>query len=155
MSRGAPRVSPTGKGLLFAVVAALLWGVDPLFAQRALRRGTPAQVVFWTLVVASALLLFAHAALMGLAPLTAVSSPTLTAFVLAGGTNYLLGRTFYFSSIRDVGPARSVPISSTYPLFAATFAVLGLGEILTLRRALGVLLVVGGILCITTERAGR
>lgn len=54
-----------------------------------------------------------------------------------------------------MGPARSVPISSTYPLFAATFAVVGLGEILTLRRALGVILVVLGILCITTERAGR
>lgn len=148
-------MSPTGKGILFAVLAALLWGIDPLFAQRALRRGTPVQVVFWTLMIASLLLLLAHAALMGMAPLTAVSTPTLTAFVLAGGTNYLLGRTFYFSSIRDVGPARSVPISSTYPLFAATFAVLGLGESLTLRRALGVLLVVVGILCITTERAGR
>ena len=148
-------MSPTGKGILFAVLAALLWGIDPLFAQRALRRGTPAQVVFWTLVVASILLLLAHAAFMGLGPIWAVSAPTLTAFVLAGGTNYLLGRTFYFSSIRDVGPARSVPISSIYPLFATTFAVVGLGEILTLRRALGVLLVVLGILCITTERAGR
>ena len=148
-------MTPIGKGILFAVLAALLWGIDPLFAQRALRRGTPAQVVFWTLVVASGLLFLANAVLMGLAPLTAVSTPTLTAFVLAGGANYLLGRTFYFSSIRDVGPARSIPISSTYPLFAVTFAVLGLGEILTLRRALGVLLVVVGILCITTERAGR
>lgn len=145
-------MTATAEGIVFAVVAAVLWGIDPLFAQRALRRGTPAQVVFWTLVVASTLLLIAHAALMGLAPLGAVSGPTLTAFVLAGGANYLLGRTFYFSSIRDVGVARSVPISSTYPLFAATFAVLGLGEILTLRRALGILLVMVGILCITTER---
>ncbi|MGH7407669.1 MAG: EamA family transporter [Candidatus Methylomirabilales bacterium] len=148
-------MSPTGKGILLAVLAALLWGIDPLFAQRALQRGTAAQVVFWTLVVASTLLLLAHAALMGLGPIWAVSTPTLTAFVLAGGTNYLLGRNFYFSSIRDVGPARSVPISSTYPLFASAFAVMGLGEILTLRRALGVLLVVAGILCITTERARR
>lgn len=143
MSRGAPRVSPTGKGLLFAVVAALLWGVDPLFAQRALRRGTPAQVVFWTLVVASALLLFAHAALMGLAPLTAVSPPTLTAFVLAGGTNYLLGRTFYFSSIRDVGPA---PITATYPAFALLFGFLlqRRTEVITPRVVVGTLAIVAG-----------
>ncbi|MGH7406462.1 MAG: EamA family transporter [Candidatus Methylomirabilales bacterium] len=57
--------------------------------------------------------------------------------------------------MRNVGPARSVPTSGTSPLFATTFAVLGLGEILTLRRAVGILLLVVGILCNPTERARR
>jgi EamA domain-containing membrane protein RarD len=40
-------VTATAEGILFAVLAAILWGIDPLFAQQALRRGPPGQVVVW------------------------------------------------------------------------------------------------------------
>src|SRR5215211_5054895 len=57
----------------------------------------------------------------------------------------LLGDTLFFESMRLVGVARAMTLSSTNPLFAGAFAVLLLGEQVTPRAALGTVLVVAGI----------
>ena len=92
------------------------------------------------------------AATGGLAGLTAISG---TAFLLLAISVVLavwLGDTVFFESTRDLGLARAMTISMSYPLIAAFLAAVFLGESLTPRIAAGsVLIIVGVGLTVMTE----
>ena len=68
------------------------------------------------------------------------------AYVVIGGIIAgLLGMWSYFEALKHCEASRVAPIVGTYPLFAFIFAMIFLGEPLTLQKGIGVLLVVGGV----------
>ena len=71
-------------------------------------------------------------------------------FVLAGILSPALVRWLYFISIDRIGPSMSSSILSTGPAFTAVIAIIFLKETITLNIALGIILIIGGI--ITFER---
>jgi uncharacterized membrane protein len=71
-------------------------------------------------------------------------------FVLAGIFSPALVRWLYFISIDRIGPSMSSSILSTGPAFTAVIATVFLKEKVTLNIALGIILIIGGI--ITFER---
>lgn len=97
------------------------------------------------LAVLAAVLLRSDALLAGV-PLLALLL-LLASVALAPG----LGDTLYFESLRLVGVARAMALSGTNPLFAAAFAVLLLGEQVSLLMLAGILLVVLGVYFLTTR----
>jgi drug/metabolite transporter (DMT)-like permease len=63
-----------------------------------------------------------------------------------------LGDTVFFESTRDLGLARAMTVSMSYPLFAALLAAFFLNESLTPRLAAGSVLTLGGVvLTVVTE----
>lgn len=81
----------------------------------------------------------------GLSALTAMSA---TAFWLLAVSVLMavgVGDTAFFESSRDLGLARAMTVSMSYPLMAALLAVVFLGETLTLQIALGSLVTLGGL----------
>ena len=76
-------------------------------------------------------------------------------FLLAGLGNPIFHMVFYFLGIQRIGIARSAPLKGSGPIFAVIFAFGFLGERLVLLQYLGIAMVVGGILVISTEGWSR
>lgn len=68
----------------------------------------------------------------------------------AGILHFILGRISAYTGIRLIGANRTVPIFSCSMLFAALLGIFLLGEPLTITLILAVLLIVGGVILIST-----
>lgn len=84
-----------------------------------------------------------------------ITRNSLIAFIGAGITGTLLGRTFYYAGIKRIGASRTSPIITSNTLYAALLAIFLLNEDPTQLQLLGILLVVLGVVLITYETAGE
>ena len=74
----------------------------------------------------------------------------LGALAAAGVLHFIAGRSLAYIGYRLIGANRSVPIQTSSILFAALLGVFLLGESLTVTLVLAVLLIVGGVILIST-----
>lgn len=72
-------------------------------------------------------------------------------FIAAGVLGTMLGRLFMYTSITRIGASRTAPIVAAQALFATVFAVLVLGERLSIPRILAIVLIVAGVAGIAWE----
>src|SRR5262245_59931129 len=85
---------------------------------------------------------------VGTGGLTWLTGMSWRAFILLAVSVVLavwLGDTVFFESTRDLGLARALTVSMSYPLIAALFAAFFLDEPLTPRLALGSVVTLGGV----------
>ncbi|MEE8110441.1 MAG: DMT family transporter [bacterium] len=73
-------------------------------------------------------------------------------FTLAGVTAPGVALLLYFASIRRIGVARASPIASIHPLISLIIAVIFLGERPSIPVYFGTILIVGGIIIVTSEK---
>jgi len=132
-------------GLAYALLAAMLWGSAPVLEKLGLVKISPlAGLAIRTITIT--IILVAIALFTDMAKeIVRVDSRSLFFLVVSGIIAGLLGMLAYFKALKCWEASRVVPIVGAYPLFAFLFALLFLGEKLTLQKALGVLLVVGGV----------
>lgn len=85
-----------------------------------------------------------------------VSPAGIGLFVLAGLVGTVAGRLLRFVSIERVGPSIASALGNLHPLFAATFAILMLGERVTVPILLGTVVIVLGtmVLSVAPQHAG-
>ncbi|HXJ82390.1 MAG TPA: DMT family transporter [Candidatus Methylomirabilis sp.] len=137
--------SESNLGAAYAIGCALSWSVIGLLV-RALSPAFNSVTLNAVRSTLGAILIVGWVALTGgLTGLTAMSG---TAFVLLAVSVVLavwLGDTVFFESTRDLGLARAMTVSMTYPLIAAVLAALFLGESLTLGVAVGSVLIIVGV----------
>jgi drug/metabolite transporter (DMT)-like permease len=81
------------------------------------------------------------------------SQETLLWLAGSGLIGLALGDTFYFSALVRLGPRRTLLLAALVPVITSLLGVLLLGEVLTLRRVLGTVLTVGGVVWVISERA--
>lgn len=79
--------------------------------------------------------------------------PSLGAFAGAGIVGTLIGTGFYYVGIERIGASRSDAIKASQPMTAALFALIVLGEQVTVLNGLGIALVVFGVAALVSERA--
>jgi transporter family protein len=129
--------------LLFSLLAMGAWGLCPLFEKAALRYFSPFTIMLLRqIMVASLLVAFFLFRLKALPPLSI--KPAL--FVLASGLfGGLFGMWLYFMALRVGDASKVVPITGCYPLVASLLACLLFGEAFTLKKMMGILLIVVGI----------
>lgn len=84
-------------------------------------------------------------------PLASFWTPAIGYFIAAGLFAPGLGRTLTYMGIERVGIARSVPIVNCSPVFASIFAVYFLGESWPLQNFLGTLLVIIGVVILSSS----
>ena len=77
----------------------------------------------------------------------------LGAFAGAGIIGTLFGTGFYYAGIERIGASRSDAIKASQPMTAAFFAILVLGEHVTLANGLGIVLIVFGVVVLVSERS--
>lgn len=86
------------------------------------------------------------------APLSALWSPAVLIFVIAGIFAPGIGRTLSYVGIEKIGVARSVPIANSSPIFASIFAVTFLAEAWVPQNIVGTLLVIGGTMVLSLSK---
>ena len=132
-------------GLIYALLTALLWGTAPVFEKLGLVKISPlAGLTIRTVTVTIILMVIVFFTDMA-KEIVRVEARTLFFLVVSAIIAGLLGLWSYFKALKCWEASRVVPIVGAYPLFAFLFALLFLGEKLTLQKVLGVLLVVSGV----------
>lgn len=131
--------------LTFALIAALIWGVTPIIDKMGLVDVDPdigvAIRAVAVLVAMGGYLVFSGRtdALMSVSPRSAAL------LALAGILAALLGQLAYYHALKGGSASLVVPVSSLYILVAAILGVTLLGEQMTTNRAVGIALIIGGM----------
>lgn len=141
-------------GILFAVLAALCWGVSAIFVRLGVQSMRPATGT-WLSLITGTVLVMTLAVAFNWREITALASIAFLWFALSGFFNFALGRLLNTTSIQLVGVARASPLFSIAPLFATALAIVFLGESITPWLLVGTLTVALGIGLITSEQAQR
>ena len=144
-------ISEPAFGAACALASAFFWALTSLLVRR-LGAHTSMVTVNAVRISASGLVLLAigltgparaELAAMSAATLVLVASST----VLAAG----IGDSIFFECARILGLGRAMTLAMTYPLMAAAFAALFLGEPITLRKMAGTMTTLGGLALIVTS----
>ena len=138
-------------GILLSILAAASWGVAAIFTRLGLQGISPVVGTFISMA-ASLLIVTVIAALAFRDALLAVSLNAVAWFALIGVLNFPLGRLLNFSSVKQIGVARSSPVLAVAPFFSIAMAVLLLGESLTAPIVVGAALILGGIVLVVTSQ---
>ncbi|MCS4542360.1 MAG: EamA family transporter, partial [Euryarchaeota archaeon] len=73
------------------------------------------------------------------------AKPAMLYLILGGLLGGTVGVVGFYAALKFISVSKAVPIISTFPLLAALFAVISLGEKLTPQLLVGTALVVAGI----------
>ena len=131
-------------GILFALSAALAWGIGNVWVRIALQGLRP--------TTAAVLSLFPLALVLHWEEVTGISEGVLLTIFFYGIANFLMGRFLNVLSISRIGLNRAIPIVASSPVFALILAVIFLDESVSALIILGTMTVMAGILLIVTEQ---
>lgn len=119
--------------------------------RKALQQAKPVSANIVRLTCTAAILL---AFLVVLGKLSVAMNLPAGVVVLAGASGIIglgVGDTLYMVSLRNIGVARTVPITCTYPLFTLLWATFLVGEPVTWPVVLGAVAIVSGVLLLSYE----
>jgi DME family drug/metabolite transporter len=129
-------------GYAYIVGAALLWATIGPAARFALRAGIePLEISFWRAAIAGSLFAL-HATARGRLAVARKDLPAVGGFAVLGVTVFYWA---YFRAVEMGGAALAAILLYTAPAWVALAAALWLGERLTVRKTLAVLLTLAGI----------
>ena len=145
-------LSESSLGVLYAVGCAFCWAVIGLLVRTLSSVFNSVTLNAARSTLGGALILGWVALTGGLARLAGMSGRSLALLAISVVLAVWLGDTVFFESTRDLGLARAMTVSMSYPVIAALLAAVFLDESLTPRLAAGsVLTLVGVGLTVVTE----
>lgn len=140
-----------GLGALCALGSALTWALNSLLARTLAPAFTSVAINAIRSTVGGVLLLAWVVAVDGPGALV-MSWTTFGLLALSIVVAVCVGDNVYFEAIREVGLARAMTISMTYPLVTTVLAALLLDEVITPRLVAGAVVTLAGILLIVAAR---
>ena len=138
------------EGVLFALASAVCWAVSSSVYRKGLETTDPWSGNLIRTGIASVGFL-AVMILKGTVP-SSITVPLLFWLFFSAFFAFFLGDLFFLMALKRVGVSRTVPISSTYPLFVTVFAFIVYGNPVSILVVLGTLLIVGAIKLISEEK---
>ena len=140
------------KAILWAILAALVWGSAPVFFKLGLKGEiSPLSGIFFHNLTAT---IFALLTLLILKenPLSYTFKEIF--FVSLGGfVSGFLGLLVYYKAVKAGEVSIVAPIASSSPLFSTLLAVLILGEEFTVKKFVGTILIVLGIILVSYSKS--
>jgi drug/metabolite transporter (DMT)-like permease len=133
--------------ILLSILCATAWGTQSVFLKKAIKNIPLSAAILISLAANFVALIFLIFIGVGQGVSAFLDIPTLIFlyFMLAGFFNYLLGRGFYYSSFRFISMTQATAISSSYPIISVAFALVVLGEKLSVLQFIGIGLTVAGV----------
>lgn len=139
---------------LLALVPAVLWGFSPILSKRGMAAGghslqaalvvvTVDSAVYWSVLIATQS-----------NPIEGIDATAIGIFIVAGLIGTAVGRIAVFVGVDRVGASINSAGISTRPLFATLIALVWLGEPLGPLTAVGVVVLVGGLVILTVSKGG-
>jgi len=134
--------------ILLTLVTVVLWGLIPIFDKLALSHVSASPLIgitIRTLGVAVLALPLAAAVGKGFGDVKAMPPAAIALFVASGVTSLLLAQYSYYTLLQRADVSRVFPfLFSAAPVVTLLIGVFAMGETMTLKQILGVMLVVGG-----------
>ncbi|MFH1086332.1 MAG: DMT family transporter [Chloroflexota bacterium] len=135
-------------GLLFAVSAAALWGLNGVVLSMGLTGINPIVANSVRTPVVAVMSMAMSAVGREWPQMRRIGRNELWLLLLLGTVGYAVLSTLYVSAVQAIGPSLTQVIGNTAPLFALPLGMAFLGERPTRRTALGAALTVAGILLV-------
>lgn len=140
---------------VFALLAALIWGFEPVLSKRGLAGGgTALQASLVVVGVDSIVLGLALVALHGTSVFARMTPVTVGVFAFAGVVGTALGRLATFAGVHRVGASITSAGISTRPLFATVLALAWLQEPIDAPTAFGIVVLIAGLVVLAFARGG-
>lgn len=146
------QLSPEFKGSILALVSAFCWAASASVYKKALESTDPwsgnlmrtgfATIGFFLVMAAKGT--FSHA-------VTILTVPLFFWIIFSAFFAFFLGDLLFLIAIKKVGVSRTVPVSSTYPLFVTVWVFIVFGRPVSIAVVLGTLLIVVAIKFISEE----
>ena len=135
-------------GVLAAITSAVSWGAATILIKVGMRNKNPVTVNIFRLYVVS--IIFAAIFLINgtFSIITSLPAKLLLVAFVSAQFGFVIGDYFYFHALNLLGVSRTVPITSTYPLWAILWAFLFLGRNVTPQIVIGAFLVVAAIIIV-------
>jgi len=135
---------------LFALLAAICWGVGGYFEKKGLHLGNLSPTLGITIRTLVALLILGFASFPQWKTLSQANPKALLYMIIGGGVVAgAMGMLFFYTAIKGAPLTRVMPIAFTSPLFGALLGVALGGEPMTPKLILGMLMTIGGIALLT------
>jgi len=131
------------KGELLALIAALLWGIAPIFDKIVVSSGASPYTA--NFVRALGAIAFLALAVVIKGDFEMISLRNVSLLLMAGALGGGLAMILYFTALRFSTASRVVPLTSIYPLFTVLFSAIVLGEKLSPKVVVGTALIVVGV----------
>lgn len=145
-------VSEPGLGALCALGSGAAWAVIGLQARQLSPPLNSISINALRTSLSGALLLAWVILTRGTGELLAMSPGAFVLLVLSIAIATGIGDTAFFESSRSIGLARAMTVSTTYPLLATGLAAVLLGELVSVRVAVGSLVTLAGLVLIVSAR---
>ncbi|MCG3175703.1 MAG: hypothetical protein MOGMAGMI_00636 [Candidatus Omnitrophica bacterium] len=129
----------------WALLAALIWGVVPVFEKIGLHRVQPLPGLFYRCIGVMVGLVALAIWLVKPAEIRQVDTRSAALLILGGFLASVAAQICFYSGLKAGEMSRVVSIAASYPLITFLLGVLLLGESLTPLKAAGAFLIVGGI----------
>lgn len=139
-------------GELAALGAALSWAIAPLLYRKALSNTKPISANIVRCATNAAVLLVILVG-FGLAGTLAGLPFWVVAVVVGSGVLGLgIGDTLYMFGLKSIGVSRAVPLAASYPLFSLVWAVLLLGQPISVTAVAGAAVILAGIWLLSRQK---
>jgi transporter family protein len=141
------------QGALLALLVACIWGINPIFEKFALKNTSPFSVITIRFIFTAVILIFYTLVAGRYEELIKVDSRSLSWIFLSGLVGGLIGLFIFFVALKQEDTSKVLPIVAAFPMFTALFAYILLGETISLKRALGILFVIIGVVLINIKES--
>lgn len=134
------------KEIIYALLAALSFGIAPVFEKLGLARTEPA-VALLIRASTTSLFIMAYILFFGKSDALSITDYRSFIYVLLGGVfGVLFAQFFYFKALQYGEVGRVMPIVGSFPVIAFLLSVVIFGESFTVTKIVGLILVVGGVI---------
>ncbi len=135
-------------GILAALISAFSWAASTIFIKLGMNNKSAVVVNIFRLYVVSVMYSVIFLARGTFPKLASLSTGVLGVTFISGILGFVVGDYFYFHALKMMGVSRTVPITSTYPLWAILWAFLFLGRRVRPQVVIGAILVVLAIIIV-------
>ncbi|MBO2532588.1 transporter family protein [Planifilum fulgidum] len=139
------------KEIVYALLAALSFGIAPLFEKLGLARTDPTIALFIRAFVTMVFTLGFLVASGNIAAFAKTDFRSVIYVILGGVFGVLFAQYFYFRALENGEVGRVMPIVGSFPVVAFLFSVLVFGEAVTLSKVAGIILVVVGVILLGNQ----
>ncbi len=136
------------KGEVLALLAALLWGIAPIFDKIVASSGVSPYLANVVRTIGALVFLLASAIILGQLEFSSLGYRNAVLLLTAGLMGGGIAMVLYYLALRFAEASRVVPLTSIYPLFTVVFSAILLGERVSYKVAVGTVLIVLGVVLV-------
>ncbi len=139
------------KGELLALIAALLWGIAPIFDKIVVSSGVSPYTANLIRAFGAITFLALAVVLFKQFDLSAFNGKNIVFLLIAGALGGGLAMVLYYVALKFTHASKVVPLTSIYPLFTVIFSAIALGENISPKVVVGTILIVVGVALVCGE----